>query len=87
MRTSILTCQRFTVIATEHLEGVLSLPDRVQVWFHLSWCRRCQAYLQQLRQTIATLARLPSKTPAESLRNDLVRRFSEAHNQDRESQR
>ena len=79
MRARMLTCERFTLLTTDYLEGGLSALDRVQVWFHLSWCRRCRAYLRQFRQTIATLARLPREAPPHDVRNDLVQRFREVH--------
>jgi anti-sigma factor RsiW len=80
MRTiGILTCREFTGIATDYLEAQLSPWVRLQVWVHLGWCRRCQAYLRQLRQTIATLARLPRRRPEGATRDTLLRRFEVAH--------
>jgi hypothetical protein len=74
-----LTCRQFTVQATDYLEDRLGVFARVQVWLHLSWCRRCRAYLRQLRMTIATLGRLPRQGPPDGVRGDLVRRFRERH--------
>ena len=78
MRLMVLTCRQFTLVATEYLEEHLSLAARIQAWFHLSWCSRCQAYLRQLRQTITTLANLPRQAPPATLHADLVRRFRES---------
>ena len=47
MRLMVLTCRQFTLVATEYLEEHLSHAARIQAWFHLSWCRRCRAYLRQ----------------------------------------
>lgn len=73
-----LTCEGFTWLATDCLEERPSLAARLHIWLHLSWCRRCQAYLSQLKRTIETLGRLPGRPVAEEVRADLVRRFRES---------
>ena len=76
---AVVTCQQFALVANDYLEGQLGLAARATARFHLSWCRHCRAYLRQLRQTIATLARLPRPAPAESLHRELLGRFRKTH--------
>ena len=75
----ILTCREFTLIATDYLEARLSAWSRLHSWLHLGWCRPCQAYLRQLRQTIATLGRLPGGGPTGPAREALLQNFRESH--------
>ena len=78
MKVWFINCQNLTFVATDHVENRLPWFLRAQVWFHLSWCKRCQVYLRQLQQTIAALARLPAKVVPPQLRADLLRQFNEA---------
>ena len=53
-----LPCQEFVALVTEYLEGALS-PDRVrQVDAHLSDCRHCRDYLDQIRVIIALIGQV-----------------------------
>ena len=42
---------------------------------HLAMCKHCRAYLQQYRDTIATLNQLPEEPPPPECRDELLRRF------------
>ena len=75
----LLTCRQFTLLSTDYLEDRLGIIRRVQVWFHLSWCARCRAYLRQMRQTIALLGRLARREPPQEVRGDLLRRFRDRY--------
>lgn len=47
-----LTCKEIVELVTEYLEG--TLPDELRAGFeyHLMDCHGCQAYLEQMRETI-----------------------------------
>ena len=75
----LLTCQRFTFLSTDYLEDRLGWVSRAQVWFHLSWCRPCRAYLRQMQQVIAMLGQLPRQQPPQEVHGDLVRRFRDRY--------
>jgi anti-sigma factor RsiW len=70
-----LTCQELTELITEYLEGALSAADRARFDQHLSDCRHCRAYLEQMRMTIATLGRLTPESIAPPVQDELLRRF------------
>ena len=78
----LLTCQKFTMIATDYVEDGLPFGQRIRARFHLSWCRRCQAYLRQLKQTISAIGGLPRADAPASTREELIRRFEASHNDD-----
>ena len=63
-----LTCQELVELVTEYLEGTLSPADRFRFEEHLKTCPYCVIYLEQMRQTIRTLGRLPEESiPEEEL--------------------
>lgn len=55
-----LTCQELVEWVTDYLEGALSPERRARFEAHISGCDACTAYLEQMRETIAALGRLPA---------------------------
>lgn len=70
-----MTCREVTELITDYLEGKLSLWDRVRFHYHLGLCVDCRTHLRQMRQTIATLGRLPIEPIPQAVRDELLRRF------------
>ena len=63
-----LACKEFVELVTDYLEN--ALPDTTRRSFeeHLAGCPFCTIYLEQMRQTIATLGHLPEeKIPPQAL--------------------
>ena len=54
-----LECREFVELVTEYLEGTMPAPERARIELHLAGCPFCTIYLEQMRQTIATLGSLP----------------------------
>jgi predicted anti-sigma-YlaC factor YlaD len=52
-----LTCSEIVELVTEYLEGGLSAEDRERFEEHLGFCEPCITYLDQMRETIATVGR------------------------------
>lgn len=71
----MLTCREITELVTDHLEGRLSLLQRVRFQLHLGMCRHCRAYLRQMKATIRVLARLSLEPVPPELSDELLRRF------------
>ncbi len=71
----MLTCQELTELVTDYLEDRVSFMDRLRFRFHIGMCRHCRAYLDQMRQTIRTLGRLPVAEIPLDVRDDLLVRF------------
>jgi predicted anti-sigma-YlaC factor YlaD len=53
-----LTCAEVVALVTEYLEGGLSGLERERFEEHLGVCDWCLVYLEQMRQTIGSTARL-----------------------------
>jgi anti-sigma factor RsiW len=53
-----LTCQEFVELVTELIEGTLADAARAGADEHLAGCEGCEAYSEQVRQTIAALRAL-----------------------------
>jgi anti-sigma factor RsiW len=60
--TADLTCKEFVELVTDYLEGVLPPSSRKRFDEHLATCPYCTLYLEQMRQTIRTMGRLPEET-------------------------
>jgi anti-sigma factor RsiW len=56
-----MPCRELVELVTEYLEDALSARDRARFEAHLADCEYCVTYLDQMRQTIAVLGRLPEE--------------------------
>jgi anti-sigma factor RsiW len=70
-----LTCRELVELVTDYLEGRLAPAERARFEEHLSGCPGCQAYLDQMRQTLATLGRLPEDGLSDAARDALMGAF------------
>lgn len=57
-----LTCKELVELVTDYIEESLPAGERRRFDAHLSTCPFCRIYLDQMRQTIQTLGRLPEET-------------------------
>jgi anti-sigma factor RsiW len=70
-----LTCREVVSIVTDYLEGALSPTDAARVEAHLAGCDGCATYLEQMRQTIALLGRLPEDSLSPEAERTLLEAF------------
>lgn len=61
-----LTCKEMVELVTDYLEGALPPAMRMRFDQHLTACDPCIGYIEQMRQTIATLGKLPEESIPES---------------------
>jgi len=73
----MLTCRELTEVITDYLEGRMSFMDRVRFRVHIGMCRGCRAYLDQMKQTIRTIGRLPPEDMPPDVQAQLLERFRE----------
>lgn len=67
-----MDCHAAVELLTAYLEGALAGRPRRRFEAHLSRCRACRSYLEQMRVTIAVLGRLePDRLPT-GVRAELV---------------
>jgi predicted anti-sigma-YlaC factor YlaD len=56
-----IACQEVVELVTDYLEGALSPEDAARFEQHLSLCEGCEAYLDQMRVTIAMVGRIGAR--------------------------
>ena len=75
----MMSCKEVAELSTEYLEGSLPFWRRMAVRMHLAMCRRCPAFMDQLRKTIELLGRLPPEPVPQEKCAELIRQFREAN--------
>ncbi|WP_455377204.1 zf-HC2 domain-containing protein [Petrachloros mirabilis] len=74
-----LTCRDIADRASDYLEEQLPVLTNVRVGLHLTSCRRCRAYIQQLALVSSTLRTLPKIYPSPLNRLRLHQHFAAHH--------
>lgn len=75
MGSTELTCRELVELVTEYLEESLPPSERLRFESHLQDCPYCRTYLEQMRQTILLLGRIPEETIDSTMEDELLRRF------------
>jgi anti-sigma factor RsiW len=70
--TNDLPCQELVELVTDYLENRLPVGMRVRFEAHLAQCSACRVYLEQMRQTIRALGRLPTESIEPEARDRLL---------------
>jgi len=70
-----MPCKELVEVVTDYLENRLSPADRIRFEAHLAQCDACRMYLEQFRQTIRTLGRLPEESLSPEARTALLAAF------------
>jgi anti-sigma factor RsiW len=68
-------CQEIVELVTDYLEGALDPDMTTEVEAHLQLCDGCDTYVEQMRDTIRALGKVPVATLSEKARAELVRAF------------
>ena len=55
-------CRELVELVTDFLEDRLPASDRARFEAHIADCEYCAIYLEQMRQTIRVLGRLPEES-------------------------
>lgn len=70
-----MPCRELVELVTDYLEDRLSPRDRARFEAHLAECEYCETYLEQMRQTIRALGRLPEESLSAEARDALLTAF------------
>jgi predicted anti-sigma-YlaC factor YlaD len=70
-----LTCQALAELVSGYVEGVLEPSLHVRVVEHLSGCRDCSVYVEQMRTTIAVTGEIATGDVAPQVRDALLELF------------
>ena len=54
----MLNCKELSQLASEHIDGKLSIYMQMKVRMHLFMCHDCRNYIDQMRLTVQSLHRL-----------------------------
>jgi anti-sigma factor RsiW len=74
-RVEDVECREVVELVTAYLENVLPPAERDLVEQHLLTCGGCQAYVEQMRQTIDLAGRVEVDELPESTQNELLAAF------------
>jgi anti-sigma factor RsiW len=72
-----LSCRELVELVTDYFEGRLPPATRERFDAHLRGCDGCQAYLDQMRQTMRILRSLPEESISDDARAKLLDAFRE----------
>jgi len=75
MASAEMTCKDVVELVTAYLDGSMPLTDRARFETHLTECRHCTRYLDQMRETIRLVGRLSEEALSPDARDDLMRLF------------
>jgi anti-sigma factor RsiW len=70
-----MPCRELVELVTDYLENRLTSRDRARFEAHLAECEYCETYLEQMRQTIRVLGRLPEESLSAEARDVLLAAF------------
>ncbi|MFN2616014.1 MAG: anti-sigma factor [Thermoleophilaceae bacterium] len=70
-----MSCRELVEAITDYLEGTMGADDRARFEAHLELCPFCVTYLEQMRQTIATVGELREESIAPETRDELLGAF------------
>jgi len=74
-----MNCDEFVELVTAYLEGTLDPETRRRFVEHLAECEGCDRYLDQIRNTLHTLATLPAQSLPARARDRLLAAFQDWH--------
>ena len=70
-----MPCKELVELITDYLDGTMAQVDRVRFEAHLDECPYCMTYVDQMRETIATLGELPVDSIRPRARGELLEAF------------
>jgi anti-sigma factor RsiW len=70
-----LPCVDFVELATEYLEGALTVEQRLVVERHLAFCLPCVDYLDQMRAVVRATGALREEDVPEPVMEPLIEAF------------
>lgn len=70
-----MPCREIVELVTDYLEDRLTPRDRARFEAHIAECPYCETYLQQMRQTVRVLGRIPEESLSADAREALVTAF------------
>lgn len=73
--TDDISCKEIVELVTDYLESAMSEPERARFEHHLSSCRGCVNYLDQMRETIRLTGTLTEDSLSLATKANLLTAF------------
>jgi anti-sigma factor RsiW len=73
----MITCREMVELVSDYLEGQLDPRARERFEEHLAVCPDCREYVEQVRETVRALGRLPEEALSAGARDELLRAFAD----------
>jgi anti-sigma factor RsiW len=70
-----MTCAELVELVTAFLDGALDPETEQRFLEHLAICDGCETYVDQMRQTIAEVGKLPPESLSDETRDRLLDAF------------
>jgi anti-sigma factor RsiW len=70
-----MTCAELVELVTAFLDGALDPETEQRFLEHLAICDGCETYVDQMRQTITEVGRVPPESLADETRDRLLEAF------------
>lgn len=77
--TRELDCTEIVELVTDYLDGALDVTTAAALEDHLARCPGCARYVEQFRETIATLGAISSASLSTKTQADLLEAFRTFH--------
>jgi hypothetical protein len=74
-----ITCTEIVEVVTDYLEDQVDDALRAEIEAHLALCVGCHTYLDQMRETIRLMGRVPVESLSDTARDDLMHAFRTFH--------
>jgi len=71
----LLTCQEMVELVTDYIEGRMDDSTRARFEEHVAECDACTLYIEQMRQTIVALGRIPAESISPEAEEELLAAF------------
>jgi anti-sigma factor RsiW len=70
-----MTCRELVELVSDYLEDRLRADERERFEGHLAVCEDCREYVEQMRETVRALGRLPEESLSPAARHGLLEAF------------
>ena len=70
-----MTCRELVELVSDYLEDRLGADERERFEGHLAVCEDCREYVEQMRETVRALGRLPEESLSPAARHGLLEAF------------
>ncbi len=70
-----LSCQELVELVTDYLEGAMPPSERERFEMHLVYCRGCDNYVEQMRETLRVVGHLTEDSLDSRVRDALLDAF------------